>query len=85
MRKRPLAAVRNDTSDIFEPVGDELSESWTVIVCGRIRKVLKSKGYICRRDDVRQIAKKLDTDSGKLRKHRRLYRRRYVADGLNFV
>ena len=37
-------------------------------------------------DDVRQIVKQLDPpDSVKLRKHRRLHRRRYVADSPNFV
>ena len=46
---------------------------------------IKSKGYICRSNDVRQIVKQLDPDSVKLRKRRRLHRRRYVADGPNFV
>ena len=37
-------------------------------------------------DNVRQIVKQLDPpDSVKLRKHRRLHRRRYVADSPNFV
>ena len=35
--------------------------------------------------DVRQIVKQLDPDSGKLRKHRRLNHRGYVADGPKFV
>ena len=34
---------------------------------------------------VRQIVKQLDPDSGKLRKHRRLNHRGYVADGPKFV
>ena len=34
---------------------------------------------------MRQIVKQLDPDSVKLRKRRRLHRRRYVADGPNFV
>ena len=46
---------------------------------------MKSKGYICRRHDVRQIVKQLDSDSAKLRKRRRLSRRRYAADVPNFV
>ena len=85
MRKRPLEAIRNDTSDIFEAVGDELSRSGADIGYRRIHKELKSKGYICRRDDVMQIVKQLNPDSVTLRKRRRLHRRRYVADGSNFV
>ena len=84
MRKCPLEAILNDKSDIFEAVRDELSGSGADIDYRRIHKPLKSKGYICR-DDVRQIVKQLDPDSVKLRKRKRLYRRRYVADGLNFV
>ena len=85
MRKRPLEAIRNGTSDIFEAVRDELSGSGVDIGYRRIQNALKSKGYNCRRDDVRQIVKQLNPDSVKLRKHRRLHRRRYVADGPNFV
>ena len=85
MRKCPLEAILNDTSDIFEAVRDELSGSGADTDYRRIHKPLKSKGYICRRDDVRQIVKQLDPYSAKLRKHKRLHRRRYVADGLNFV
>ena len=84
MRKCSLEAILNDKSDIFEAVRDELSGSGADIDYRRIHKPLKSKGYICR-DDVRQIVKQLDPDSVKLRKRKRLYRRRYVADGLNFV
>ena len=51
----------------------------------RIHKAFKSKEYICRRDDVRQIVKQLDPDSGEWRKRRRLHHRRYVANGTNFV
>ena len=76
MRKRPLEAIRNDTSDIFEAFRDELSGSGAEIGYRRIHKELKSKGYICRRDDVRQIVKQLNPDSVKLRKRRRLHRRR---------
>ena len=50
-----------------------------------IYKLLKPKGYISRWDDVRQIVKQLNSDSGKLRKRRRMYTRRYVADGPNFI
>ena len=85
MRKRPLEAIRNDTSDIFEAVRDEISGSGGDIGYRRVHKALKSKGYICRRDDVSQIFKQLNPDSVKLRKRRRLQRRRYVADGPNFV
>ena len=85
MRKCPLEAIRNDTSDMFEAVRDELSGSGTDIGYRRIHKALKSKGYICRRDDVSQIFKQLNPDSVKLRKHRRLHCRRYVANGPNFV
>ena len=85
MRKCPLEIIRNDTSVIFEAVRDEVSGSGADIGYRRIHKALKSKGYICRRDDVRQIVKQLDPDSVKLRKRRRLHRRRYVADGPNFV
>ena len=84
MRKRSLEAIRNDTSDIFEAVRDELSGSGADIGYRRIHEPLKLKGYICRRD-VKQIVKQLDPDSVKLRKRRRLHRRRYVADGPNFV
>ena len=55
MRKHPLEAIRNDTSDIFEAVRHELSGSGADTGYWRIHKVLKSKGYICRRDDMRQI------------------------------
>ena len=79
MRKRPLEAIRNDTSDIFEDV------SGADIGYRRIYKALKSKGYTCRKDDVRQIVQQLNPDSVKLRKRRRLHCRRYVADGPNFV
>ena len=85
MIKRPLEAIRNDTSDILEAVRDELSGSGADIGYRRIHKALKWKGYIWRRDDVRQIVKQLNPDSIKLRKSRRLHRRRYVADGPNFV
>ena len=51
----------------------------------RTYKALKSKGHTCRRGDVRQIVKQLDPVSVKLRKRRRLHRKRYVADGPNFV
>ena len=60
MRKRPLEAIRNDASDIFEAVRDELSGSGADIGYRRIHKALKSKGYICRRDDMRQIVKQED-------------------------
>ena len=85
MRKRLLEAIRNYTSDIFEAVSGELSGSGADIGYRRIHKALKSKGCICRRDDVRQLDKQLDPDSAKLRKRRRFHRRRYVADGPNFV
>ena len=85
MRKRPLEAIRNDTSDLFEAVRNELSGCGADIGYRRIHKTLKSKGYICRRDDVRQIVKQLDPDSVELCKRRTLYRRRDVADGLNFA
>ena len=85
MRKRPLEAIRNDTSEVFEAVRDELSGSGADIGYRRIYKALKSKVYICRRDDARQIVKQLDPDSVKLRKRMRLHRRRYVADGPNYV
>ena len=62
MKRSPLEAIRNDTSDIFEAVRDELSGSGADIGYRRIDKALKSKGYICRRDDVRQIVKQLDPD-----------------------
>ena len=51
---RKVEAIGNDMSDIFEAVRGEL-ESRADIGYRRIHKVLKSKGYICRRDDVRQI------------------------------
>ena len=85
MRKRPLEAIRNDTSDLFEAVRNEPSGCGADIGYRRIHKTLKSKGYICRRDDVRQIVKQLDPDSVELSKCRTLHRRRYVADGLNFA
>ena len=66
MKKLPLEALRNDTCDIFEDVGDELSKSGTEIGYRRIHKVLKSKGYICRRSDVRQIVRQLDPDGVKI-------------------
>ena len=72
MIKRPLEAIRNDTSDILEAVRDELSGSGADIGYRRIHKALKWKGYIWRRDDVRQIVKQLNPDSIKLRKRRRL-------------
>ena len=65
MRKRSLEAIRNDASDISEALRDELSESGADIGYRRTYKALKSKGYICRRDDVRQIVKQLDPDSVK--------------------
>ena len=46
MRKRSLAPI-------FEAVRDELSGSGADIGYRRIHKALKSKGYICRRDNVR--------------------------------
>ena len=85
VRKRPLEATRNNMSHIFEAVRNELSGSGADIGYRRIHKALKSKGYSCRRDDVRQTVKQLDPDSVKLRKRTRLHRRRYVADGPNFV
>ena len=85
MTKRPLEAIQDDTPDIFEAIGDELSGSGADIGYRRIHTVLNSKGYICRMDDVRQIVKQLDLDSSELRKRKRSHRRRYVADGPNFV
>ena len=55
MRKRSLEAIRNYTSDIFEAVSGELSGSGAHIGYRRIHKALKSKGYICGRDDMRQL------------------------------
>ena len=66
MTKHPLEALRNDKCNIFEDAGDELSQSGTEIGYRRIYKVLKSKGYICRRSDVRQIVKQLDPDGVKI-------------------
>ena len=57
MRKRLLEAIQNDMSDIFEAARDDLSGSGADIGYRRIHKPLKSKGYVCRRDDVRQIVK----------------------------
>ena len=71
MERSPLEAIWNDTSDIFEAARDELSGSGADIGYRRIDKALKSKGYICRRDDVRQIVKQLDPDRVKLRKRKR--------------
>ena len=85
MRKPPLEDIRNDTSNISEAVRDELSESAADIGYRKLHKALKSRGCICRRDDVRQIAKQLDPDSVKLRKRRRLHHSSYLADGPNFV
>ena len=85
MRKRPLKAIRNDSSNIFEAVRDEHSGNGEDTGYRRIHKALKSKGYICRKDNVRQIVKQLVPDSVKLRKRRRLHRRKYVVDGPNFV
>ena len=76
MRRRPLEAMRNGTFDIFEAVRDKLSGSGVDIGYRRIHKALKSKVYICRRENVRQIVKQLDPDSVKLRKRSRLHRRR---------
>ena len=61
MTKRLLEAIRDDTSDIFEAIGNELFGSRQTY--RRISQVLKSKVYICRRDDVRQMVNKLDPDS----------------------
>ena len=58
---------------------------WSGIVYRRTHKALKSKRYICRKNDVRPIFKLVDPDNIKLRKRMRLQRRRYVADDLNFV
>ena len=85
MRNLPLEAIRNDTPDIFEAVIDELSGGGATIGYRLIHRALKSKGYICRRGDVRQIVKQLDPDSVKLRKRRTLHRRKYVADSPNFA
>ena len=41
MRKHPLEAIRNDTSDIFETVGNELSGSGVDRCYKRIHKALK--------------------------------------------
>ena len=71
--------------DIFEAVRDELSGTEADIRYRRNHKVLKSKEYIYRRENVRQIVKQLDVDSVKLRKCRRLYRRWYLVDGSDFV
>ena len=46
MRRGPLEAIRNDTSDIFEAVRDEISGSGADIGYKRIHKALKSRGYI---------------------------------------
>ena len=53
IRKLPLESLRNDTSDIFEAVRDKLAGSGAGIGYRKIHKALKSKGYICGRDDVR--------------------------------
>ena len=87
MRKRSPEAIRNDTSDNFKlfEMKVRLSGSGADTGYRRIHKALKSKGYICRKDNVRQIVKQLVPDSVKLRKRRRLHRRKYVVDGPNFV
>ena len=58
-------------SNIFGTVRDDRSGDGADIVY-RIHKALKSKGYICRRDDVRQVVMQLVPEGVKLRKRRRL-------------
>ena len=62
MRKRSPEAIRNDTSDNFKlfEMKVRLSGSGADIGYRRIHKALKSKGYICRSDDLRQIDKQVD-------------------------
>lgn len=85
MRRRPLQEVRSDERGIVEAVRDELSGSGSNIGYRRIHRALVSKGNFCRREDVRRIIKCLDPDGVELRKRRRLHRRKYTADGPNFV
>ena len=58
-------------SNIFGTVRDDRSGDGADIG-HRIHKALKSKGYICRRDDVRQVVMQLVPEGVKLRKRRRL-------------
>ena len=85
MRRRSIETIRKNTSNIFGAVRDELSGNGADIGYRTIHKPLKSKGCICRRDDVRHVVKQLIPDGVKLRKHRRLHRRGYIAGGSTFM
>ena len=85
MIRRPLEEVRNDREIITNAVKEEISESGADVGYRRIHRALKSQGFICRRDDVRQIIKQLNPEVVELRKRRRLHRRRYISEGPNYT
>lgn len=74
MRGRPLHDIRSAREDVVKADADELSGSGSNIDYRRIHKSLLLKGYFCRREDVRQIIKRLDPDGVELRRRRRLQR-----------
>ena len=85
IRRRPIAEIRSDQNDVRQAVQEELSGSGSGIGYRRMHRTLRSKGLLCRRDDVRKIVKELDPEGVQLRKRRRLHRRKYFANGPNFV
>ena len=53
MKTHPLGAARVHKANIVEAARDEVSASGANIGYRRPDKALKSKGYICRRNDIR--------------------------------
>ena len=53
IRRRPIAEIRIDHNDVRQAVQVELSGSASGIGYRRMHRTLKSKGLLCRRDDIR--------------------------------
>lgn len=85
LRKRALQVNRSNLRDVRDAIQEELNGSGRNLGYRRIHKALLSKGFICRRDDVRSIILQLDREGVDLRRNRRLNRRKYVTRGPNYV
>ena len=80
--RRAVEEIRSYFEDITTAIRLELNESSANIGYRRMHKVLLSKGFISRREDVRKVMRQLDPEGVELRR-RRLRRRKYISPGPN--
>ena len=81
--RRAVEGIRSYFEDITTAIRLELNESSANIGYRRMHKVLLSKGFISRREDVRKVMRQLDPEGVELRRKRRLCCRKYISPGPN--